>query len=206
MGFNYTDAVFQIKATEFDVEKEDSTEVVEYTSTDHAVLNALANRAANETGICWPGFGRIAKDAHVSRSSVIRSIATLGELGFIKIDPPNDERTSNTYTLNLEKLEAASVKPPKPKTKMFRNKRLRDMNITRRAKPLVRKLTAEEDKIIGDHYIDCPCELCRIHDAQCKAASPMSSYSQVSKEELAFLDESKNTVVFNIEADDDEFA
>jgi DNA-binding MarR family transcriptional regulator len=162
MGFDYTDAVFQIKATEFEVEKEGSTELLEYTSTDHAVLNALAHRAANDSGICWPGFGMIARDAHVSRSSVIRSIANLGELGFIRINSPTDERASNTYALSIDKLVAASMKPPKPKTKRFTNKKLKGMKIIRK--------------------------------------------SQVSKEELAFLDESKATKAFNIEEeDDDEF-
>ena len=115
MGFNYTDATFAIRATVFEVEEDGETVTVPYNGIDHAVLLSLAQRAPNDTGICWPGFGRIAEDTHFSRKSVMRSISKLALLGFISIEPPTGDRASNTYTIRMDKLVAASLLSPKPK-------------------------------------------------------------------------------------------
>jgi hypothetical protein len=70
MGFEYTGAVFKIKVSTIDVEQDGETITVPYTGIDHAVLSALANRANNETGKCWPGYGLLAQDTHFSRRAV----------------------------------------------------------------------------------------------------------------------------------------
>lgn len=50
-----------------------------------AVYIELRARANNETGECWPGIARIAKDACVSHMSVQRAIRTLETRGWITV-------------------------------------------------------------------------------------------------------------------------
>jgi Helix-turn-helix domain len=115
MGFDYTDIVFKIKVTTLQVEDEDGKKkTVPYTGIDHAVLNALANRANNDTGKCWPGYGVLAEDTHFSRRAVMRAVAKLEQFGFISTEIP-DERSTNTYTLHMCKLVAVSLLAPAKK-------------------------------------------------------------------------------------------
>lgn len=121
MGFRYTDAAFGITATELHAEDEDGYMVsLPYTGIDHAVLLALAQRANNETGICWAGFGRISSDTHFSRKSVMRSVAKLEQFGFLTIEEPTEDRSCNTYRLQLDKLVAASTIPARRKPNIKR--------------------------------------------------------------------------------------
>jgi hypothetical protein len=124
MGFDYTDAVFKIRVTTIELEQDGETTTVPYTGIDHAVLNALANRANNETGKCWPGYGLLAEDTHFSRRAVMRAVAKLEQIGFITTEI-TDQRSTNTYTLHMDKLVAASLLSPaknKGKSKKLRGK------------------------------------------------------------------------------------
>jgi DNA-binding transcriptional MocR family regulator len=67
---------------------------------DKFVLVALANRANSDTGLCCPSLNRIADDTALSRSTVIRSLAALEDMGYIqKVSRhrENGSSTSNEY-------------------------------------------------------------------------------------------------------------
>jgi hypothetical protein len=128
MGFRYTDTVFNIRSTKFEAEQDGKNFTLSYTGIDHAVLNVLANRANNETGVCWPGYGLIAEDTHFSRRAVMRSVAKLEQFGFITSELIG-ERSTNTYTLHMERLVAASLLTPaknRGMSKKLRGKRARN--------------------------------------------------------------------------------
>lgn len=55
------------------------------TKGDISVLLAILDRM-NEAGVAWPGFGTIAQDSSTSRSTVIRSIDRLCDLGYLERD------------------------------------------------------------------------------------------------------------------------
>ena len=66
-----------------------------------AVHMYLKDRA-NRSGTCWPGINTIAKDLHLSRSTVKRALADLEQHGYLAKLPryrPNGSNTSNLYTL-----------------------------------------------------------------------------------------------------------
>ena len=69
-----------------------------------AVYMYLKDRA-NRIGTCWPGINTIAKDLHLSRSTVKRAIADLTAHGYLKKEPQlreNGSSSSNLYS--IEKL------------------------------------------------------------------------------------------------------
>jgi hypothetical protein len=111
MGFHFTDAVFNIRVTELEAEADGKKVTLPYTGIDHAVLNALANRANNETGKCWPGYGLLAEDTHFSRRAVMRAAVKLEKFGLITSEFTTD-RNTNTYTLHMDRLVAASLLTP----------------------------------------------------------------------------------------------
>lgn len=55
------------------------------TKGDISVLLAILDRM-NEAGVAWPGFGTIAQDSSTSRSTAIRSIDRLCDLGYLERD------------------------------------------------------------------------------------------------------------------------
>jgi hypothetical protein len=53
---------------------------------EKAVLLALANRANNGNGECFPGIATIASDCEGGRRAIMRAIVRLEEHGFVKTD------------------------------------------------------------------------------------------------------------------------
>ena len=78
--------------------------------TAKLVLLALANRADDETGQCWPGVTRIAKDASCSTRSAQVHIAALARNGFIEIQrvyaSTNGRQRSNRYWILFDRVPA----------------------------------------------------------------------------------------------------
>jgi len=73
--------------------------------TSKLVLLALAD-CANDDGGCWPGIKTIAKKCGISHVSVIKNIDKLSKFGLINSERrynENGRRTSNYYTLILNK-------------------------------------------------------------------------------------------------------
>ena len=67
-----------------------------------AVYMYLCDRSDRE-GKCWPGIRTIARDLHISRSTVKRAIADLTARGYLKKTPryrENGSHTSNLYSVN----------------------------------------------------------------------------------------------------------
>lgn len=72
-----------------------------------AVIGYLLERMHNSLRTCFPAIKTIAKQVHISISSVKRALKELVEHGFIKKDPRFDERkngaqTSNLYTISTD--------------------------------------------------------------------------------------------------------
>ena len=65
----------------------------------HHVLMFLAYRADNETWICWPGYGHIAKRTGLSMKTVQRAVDKLVELGDIEIVSGGAGNRSNHYRI-----------------------------------------------------------------------------------------------------------
>jgi DNA-binding MarR family transcriptional regulator len=87
MANKYTDLVFDIR---------------DLTATQKIVLWCLAHRMNDKSECCWPGYGTIAKDACIDRSTAIRIVARLIELGLVeKID---SQKASNSYRVIYEVL------------------------------------------------------------------------------------------------------
>jgi len=66
-----------------------------------AVYMYLKDRA-NRSGTCWPGINTIAKDLHLSRSTVKRAPGDLTRRGFIKKElcyRENGSNNSNLYSV-----------------------------------------------------------------------------------------------------------
>lgn len=88
--------------------------------TAKLVLMALANRADDETGDCWPGLTRVAKDASCSIRSAQIHIAALARNGFIQIERKfssgDGRQRSNHYWLLFDRAPAPwkSVKAEQP--------------------------------------------------------------------------------------------
>ena len=64
-----------------------------------AVYMYLKDRS-NRSGTCWPGINTIAKDLHLSRSTVKRALGDLTKRGFIKKElrcRENGSCSSNLY-------------------------------------------------------------------------------------------------------------
>ncbi|MET0819643.1 MAG: helix-turn-helix domain-containing protein, partial [Aeromicrobium sp.] len=67
------------------------------------ILMLLADYS-DEQGSCFPGVKRIAEETEQSRSTVLRKMRLLAEVGLVSVARRNDEngqRTSNRYTLDL---------------------------------------------------------------------------------------------------------
>jgi hypothetical protein len=91
MANKFTDAVFKAKLT----------------GTLKLVLYALAHRADNNTGRCWPSFQRIAEDSGIGRQTAVDGVAALLKIGLVKVVGLHDNergQPSNEYELSLEKL------------------------------------------------------------------------------------------------------
>ena len=57
---------------------------------------------SGSTGSCWPGVKTIARDLHLSRSTVKRALGELEQHGYLERLPryrPNGSSTSNLYTV-----------------------------------------------------------------------------------------------------------
>lgn len=70
------------------------------------VLLALANRADSETGKCWPGLERLAKESSVPQRSLIRHIHALVRNGYVvkeKSRATNGRQRNNTYYLVIDR-------------------------------------------------------------------------------------------------------
>jgi DNA-binding MarR family transcriptional regulator len=79
MAYDYTDLAFKLR--DFN-----GTEEFPFTLREFAVLLVLANRADRSTGECYGGYFNLAKDAHMSRSSLQRAIKNLEGLEFMHRD------------------------------------------------------------------------------------------------------------------------
>ena len=70
-------------------------------SRGKSVYMYLKNRA-NGNGTCYPAIATIARELHLSRSTVKRALADLEKSGYIRRAPrlrSNGARSSNNYTL-----------------------------------------------------------------------------------------------------------
>lgn len=79
----------------------DSIYAAELPHRDVAVYMYLKNRA-NAEGRCWPSVRTIAKDLHLSRTTVQRALRELQQNGWITTEPrwrENGSCTSNCYRL-----------------------------------------------------------------------------------------------------------
>lgn len=191
MAYNFLDVVFSLKGLN---------------PTDKLVLLHLAEHADKDTGECWPGYGRLADFTGLTRRSVIYAIKRLAELEFITVNPPKDDRKTNTYVVRMDKLVAASVATPAKKAKR---------KYTRKSEPSVdiesffTRTTWPSGPNKGRDCIFC---------AKCGFTFSMEHYmlthleekhpdllAQVSttKQEIEFLDENKTTG-FCIEDEDDD--
>lgn len=70
------------------------------------VLLKLADHA-DESGRCFPGIGHLAEHCEMHRSTVMRHIRRLEELGFLNVKRSQYEGTSNTYTLAMNREQSA---------------------------------------------------------------------------------------------------
>lgn len=88
----------------------------EVPGTAKLVLLALANRADDETGECWPGMPRIAKDAFCSVRSAQMHIAALRRNGYVDVRPMyssgDGRQRSNHYWLLFDRQPAAWQSKP----------------------------------------------------------------------------------------------
>lgn len=108
MAFSYLAEVFKIDAGMI---MADATTTapgapgIRYSHNEHCVLLALANRANEKTGLCWPGYASIGRSVHLSRSAVVRALRNLKRMGLITVHPPTKGRVSNTYKLFLDRIK-----------------------------------------------------------------------------------------------------
>lgn len=77
--------------------------VFEHSRTDHAadrlVLLTIADRANDEGSEAWPSVDTLCRKTRLSKSTVLRSIARLEELGELEVE--REEGLSNRYTVNM---------------------------------------------------------------------------------------------------------
>jgi hypothetical protein len=86
--------------------------LLELPGSAQSVYLALAKRAKFETGVCWPGYERIASDAHVSLGSVKTGLKRLKKAGLLSwINRPRPK--TNFYTvLGLALVQDGSKRSP----------------------------------------------------------------------------------------------
>jgi Helix-turn-helix domain len=65
---------------------------------------------ANHDGFCWPSIDRLARQASVSRSTAVRSIAKLEARGLIRVERGDGRGNTSRYWFNLDKLERVSLR------------------------------------------------------------------------------------------------
>ncbi len=97
MANKYTDAVFHAQRIPL---------------TEKAILWALAHRANNVTGDCFPSIARIALDTGASERTVTRTIKSLLRMGLVKITGKRHYRgghAHNVYQVNLTRLRDLAV-------------------------------------------------------------------------------------------------
>jgi len=78
-----------------------------------AVLVKLADNC-NDKGVCWPSLNTIARETELNRSTVIRHIARLKELGVLIVNHRMDDdgaSASNRYLLSLTALRKLEMAP-----------------------------------------------------------------------------------------------
>jgi hypothetical protein len=79
------------------------------------VLLAMADRA-DEDGVCWPGYGHLAKKTDLSRRSVIRIVDELEEEGWVWKDNTRStsygDQDTNLYQINIPMLKANQQAAP----------------------------------------------------------------------------------------------
>jgi hypothetical protein len=100
--------------------------VVEYSTTkgpDRAIMLVLAHRA-NEAGECWPGLDKLAKDAGLSRSTVIRRLPVIVSAGELVIQRQSHtvqtrggRQAANLYRVTCHEAEGGSTQTPPADTK-----------------------------------------------------------------------------------------
>lgn len=118
MAYQYTDEVAKLR--KYTAEDEDGEPIV-YGASDHAVLGVLANHADHRTGVCWPEYSLIAAEAHVSYSTVRRTVPKLAWFGFISIETDPDDG-HHIYTVHMDKLVEAAEAKSKKKSKNLKYK------------------------------------------------------------------------------------
>lgn len=73
------------------------------------LLVKLADNA-NDAGVCWPSQARIARECCMDKSTVVRNLASLEEMGFITRTPGNHERNT-VYQLHTEVINQSHSAP-----------------------------------------------------------------------------------------------
>lgn len=87
-------------------------------------------RMTNKSENCYPSMNNIAEMCCVSKSTVVRTIDELQELGYITVDISKEH---NTYYINYEKIEETNNRPEKVKkvrTKKSTKKEIESMRGT----------------------------------------------------------------------------
>jgi hypothetical protein len=142
------------------------------------VLLALAMRAGNEDGQCFPSVAKISSDTGLDRKAVMTSIVKLEALGFITVTRLRG--AGNKYSINLNTLQKSSAAigtstsigtstengtPPVPKTGLDQY-RFRDTNLSLTyqepinkksapkptPKPQSKKRTLPDDFVLTDRH------------------------------------------------------
>ena len=93
MGFKYTHRVYN--------------DVQGTTATEQQVLALLAHFADDKTGLCFPSIETLARQSHLHRATVIRSLDSLKQQGLLKWMSGGRKKKgrvlSNLYKLTLPK-------------------------------------------------------------------------------------------------------
>jgi DNA-binding transcriptional regulator YhcF (GntR family) len=93
MGFKYTHRVYN--------------DVQDTTATEQQVLALLAHFADDKTGQCFPSIETLARQSHLHRATVMRSLDSLKEKGYLKWISGGRKKSgrvlSNLYKLTLPK-------------------------------------------------------------------------------------------------------
>ena len=85
------------------------------TCNERIVLLILINHTGVDTSECYPGITRITNKSGLSRSTVIRSLNKMSEMGMIKKEKRsrvNGSTTSNLYTINDGWWEGCQIETP----------------------------------------------------------------------------------------------
>lgn len=67
---------------------------------------------ANDDGVCWPSYGRIADQCEVTKRCAMEHIKWLSDNGFLEVESrfKDGNQSSNCYTISTSKLMLASTK------------------------------------------------------------------------------------------------